>query len=50
MTYRRDPSSSPRQPDNVRGMWCCDDCGAYNDPEEDYCRHCGKSVDSQRSV
>lgn len=40
MTYGRDPTSAPRRPRNPHGMWICDDCGTYNDPELDECSYC----------
>lgn len=36
----RDPSSSPRTPRNVRSMWCCAECGEWNEPENSACFAC----------
>lgn len=37
---RRDPNAVPFRPRNVRGMWRCDHCSAWNDPEIDICWKC----------
>jgi hypothetical protein len=35
-----DPSSAPRQPRNLHGLWLCLHCAEWNDPENDNCFAC----------